>query len=268
MKESLKALLKRIGLYDLAQRYYYMYQHYSPERLRLQFRYRFSGAPDGHPVPPPRMVHKIIARGWAEQYWNMGSDQAEEIITILRDHDIDPDSFEHILDFGCGCGRVLRHFSRLTNARLNGSDYNPKLIRWCQKKLPLAEFYNNGSKPPLPYEDESFDFIYLISVLTHMGAELQKQWMAELQRVTKPGGYIFFTTHGDRFLSFFDEDQQRRFEANEIVLIEKDAEGTNHFGSFQSRQNVENHLLDGFELVAFVRGEEELKQDTYIVKKL
>ena len=244
-----------------------MYQHFSHERLRLQFRYRLFGAPDGHPVPPPRMVHKIIARGWAEQYWNMGADQAQEIVDTLGKYDVDPLSFEHILDFGCGCGRVLRHFASLTKARLSGSDYNAKLVRWCKRKLPLADFNINGLQPPLQYKDETFDFIYLISVLTHMGGNLQKQWITELRRILRPGGYMFFTTHGDQFISFLNEQQQQQLDAGEVVVIEKDKEGTNHFGSFQSHRNVEKELLDGFELIAFVRGEKELRQDTYIVKK-
>jgi SAM-dependent methyltransferase len=268
MKEFIKKVLKLLGLYGFATRYYHMYQHFSTERLRLQFRYRFHGAPDGYPVPPPRMVHKIIARGWAEQYWSMGKEEAQEIIDILRRNDIDMSRFSAILDFGCGCGRLIRHFLPHTDAKLYGSDYNTRLIKWCSRKLTFGEFRKNQLAPPLRYADESFDFIYLISVFTHLGADLQRAWIDELRRILRPGGYILFTTHGDRFFSFFNEKQVERFRAGELVVIEEDAEGTNHYGSFASTEYVKKHLLSEFELVEFIRGKAELDQDTYLVRKL
>jgi cyclopropane fatty-acyl-phospholipid synthase-like methyltransferase len=33
-----------------------------------------------------------------------------------------------ILDFGCGCGRVIRHRREATGASLHGTDYNPHLV--------------------------------------------------------------------------------------------------------------------------------------------
>jgi SAM-dependent methyltransferase len=268
MKEFIKKALRALGLYSFATRYYHMYQHFSTERLRLQFHYRFHGAPDGYPVPPPRMVHKIIARGWAEQYWIMGKEETEEIIDILKSNDIDPSGLSAILDFGCGCGRLIRHFLPHTGAKLYGSDYNAKLVKWCARKLKFGEFGVNKLAPPLQYEDEFFDFIYLISVFTHLGPELQRTWIDELRRILRSGGYLLFTTHGDRFFSFFNDEQLESFRAGEFVIIEEDSEGTNHYGSFESTEYVKKHLLKGFELVDFIRGKADLDQDTYLVRKL
>jgi len=267
VKKALKAFLKTVGLYDFALRWYHMAIHFSWRRLALQFKYRFSGAPDGYPVPPPRLVHKIIARGWAEQYWQMGKDEAERIVTLLHEKDVHPAQFERILDFGCGSGRVIRHFQSHSQAELFGSDYNPRLISWCQQKLKFGSFGLNQLEPPLDYPDDHFDFIYLISVFTHLSGPLQKRWLAELLRITKPGGHILFTTHGNPFLSLLDEEQAARYNNDELVIVDADAEGTNHYGSFQNRANVEQALLNDCSLIAFREGAAPLEQDKYLVRK-
>ena len=43
-----------------------------------------------------------------------------------------------ILDFGCGAGRVLRHWKSLEGPALHGTDYNPELVAWCAASLPFA----------------------------------------------------------------------------------------------------------------------------------
>lgn len=267
MNATLKKLLKGAGLYDFAARSYHMYQHFTWERLKLQFIYRLKGAPDGYPVPPPRLVHKIIARGWAEQYWNLGIEDSQRLLDVLSENKVDLKPMKTILDFGCGCGRVIRHFLPVTEAQLHGCDYNKSLIRWCQKKLTFGRFYVNSLRPPLEYEDEQFDLIYLRSVFTHLDQELQRQWMQELLRISRPGGYIMFTAHGRPFLSFLSEEQRKRFEADELVTFEDDKPGSNHFASFQSVGNVRGNLLEGCTLVDHSEGPGELQHDVYLLRK-
>ena len=72
-----------------------------------------------------------------------------------------------ILDFGCGCGRVVRWWRDLP-AEIHGSDFNPTLVRWCRENLPFGVFEVNRPEPPLPYPDDSFDLVYALSVLTHL----------------------------------------------------------------------------------------------------
>jgi len=42
--------------------------------------------------------------------------------------------------------------------------------------------------PPMSYEDNMFDFVYSISIFTHLPEDMQFAWLQELQRITKPGG--------------------------------------------------------------------------------
>src|SRR5262249_62356392 len=109
---------------------------------------------------------------------------------------LSPKQFRSSPDWACGCGRVVRHLAKRFDSKVHGCDYNPQLIRWCQRALPCAEFEVSGLTPPLPYADASFDFVYAISVLTHIPTELQVPWMVELRRVLRPGGHALLSVHG------------------------------------------------------------------------
>jgi SAM-dependent methyltransferase len=267
MKERLKKVLKKLNLYERISCWRHMLLQAKPSYVAKQFRYRLRGAPDGYPVPPALLVFRIIARGWAEQYYTMGRDAASEIVERLESNAIDPGGFANILDFGCGCGRLIRHFKHSTDAKLFGADYDRDLIRWCRRKLPFGEFITNDLEPPLAFEDGQFDFVYMISVFTHLSGELQRRWMIELRRVIQPGGILYFTTHGRPFFEFLSEDQKKRFENGEVVTIEKGEEGSNHYGSFESLDFVRGNLMEGFDLAAFSEGKERLVQDSYILRR-
>ena len=109
-----------------------------------------------------------------------------------------------VLDFGVGCGRVLRPLvelcrnTALTGAPIAwwGSDIDDEAITWCQKLLgPIGEFTVNNPMPPLPFDNQFFDFIYAISIFTHLPEEMQLEWMGEFRRVMKVGATALFSTH-------------------------------------------------------------------------
>ena len=64
-----------------------------------------------------------------------------------------------MLDFGCGCGRVMRWWKDLESTRLHGTDYNPYLVAWCRQNLPFAEFSVNGLEAGLDLPDGHFDLV-------------------------------------------------------------------------------------------------------------
>jgi SAM-dependent methyltransferase len=59
------------------------------------------------------------------------------------------------------------------------------------------------SEPPLKEENDSFDLIYAISVLTHLNETHQDLWLAEWKRLLKPGGVLIATFRSEEFLKQF-----------------------------------------------------------------
>ena len=83
---------------------------------------------------------------------------------------------------------------------IHGCDYNPSLVGWCNANLEFAEVRANRLSPPLPYPNEHFDLLYALSIFTHLTTELAERWLAEMHRVIRPGGMLWFTTHGESLI--------------------------------------------------------------------
>ena len=81
----------------------------------------------------------------------------------------------------------MRHLvDELPGSEIAGTDYNPDTIAWCRANIAGIRFELNGLAPPLAFDDAQFDFVYGISVLTHLSEAMQFAWFDELHRVTKP----------------------------------------------------------------------------------
>lgn len=108
---------------------------------------------------------------------------------------------KRVLDWGCGCGRIARHWAQyLPYIDLHGCDIDEIGIQWCQHNLPFGSFSVSGTAPPLPYPDGYFDIVYGVSVLTHLTLSLQYAWMQEIWRLLKPDGVAVLTTMGPSLL--------------------------------------------------------------------
>ncbi len=269
MKKTIKSILQKVGLLSIGQRVYFNLKVATPHVLAEEIRLRASPASDGMPVPPPNLIFDIIACRWAAIYLESGKLIVEKMIAQLDKAGIDPQSLKSVLDFGCGCGRLIRQVAQHTSAKMHGSDYNPKLVEWCTDNLPIATFQVNKLSPPLQYADNSFDFVYARSVLTHLPEELMHTWMSDLNRVLQPGGHLYFTMHGTRLAPGLSADELHRFNNDELVTTYSDFAGENLCATYATRTYVEDNLMEGFELVYFEPGmaDQHLRQDVYIVRK-
>ena len=119
---------------------------------------------------------------------------------MLKSIGRDLSGFNNILDFGCGCGRIIRALRcHLPTHHLYGTDIDSEAIEWLKNNYNyVAEFSLSSHTPPMPYKDNMFDFIYSISVFTHLPEDMQFAWLEELRRVEEPGGYLILTTHGEK----------------------------------------------------------------------
>ena len=154
-------------------------------RVRIafyNFGYRVYPTHDGIPLPPPKLVNMVIGTRELAWYQLGGLFMHQAIVTFLQRNGISIESSPTILEFGCGCGRILRWWRGLSDrCEIWGCDYNPKLVAWCRTHLSsVARFKVNGPDPPLDFPDEKFAFIYSYSVFTHFSADRQKPWMQEL----------------------------------------------------------------------------------------
>jgi SAM-dependent methyltransferase len=149
------------------------------------------------PLPPATLRFRVHGDLDPASFLETGRQCSRDIKDALARVGKSLTSFEHVLDFGCGCGRTLlwlRDDARLT--RFYGADIDVDAIGWCRRYIDFATFEINKPFPPLVYRNESFDLIYLVSVFTHLSENHQIQWLQELRRVTRPGGYVLVSVRG------------------------------------------------------------------------
>lgn len=206
-------------------------------------------APDGLPLPPARL--RVTVAGTADPEWFLesGLRTHEIVVDTLARHGLDVEvGTSRILDYGCGCGRVTRYWARFVGAEVQGTDYNPSLVRWCADNLPFG-FSANELEPPLPLPDDGFDAVYGISVLTHLPERLGLDWLAELRRVVRPGGLLLLTTHGDHYRERLTTAERTDYEAGRLVVRWGTAAGTNLCTTFHSPAYIARTLAQDLELL-------------------
>ena len=134
--------------------------------------------------------------GAEDAYRQNGRDNRDTIIRLLPgDWSFDG---KRVLEFGCGAGRVLSAFAdEAGRAEFHGCDVDAESVRWAQEHLvPPFHVFSNAGEPALPFEDDSLDLIYAISVFSHL-ADGWSEWLAELHRCLSPDGYLMVTLLGE-----------------------------------------------------------------------
>lgn len=157
---------------------------------------------DELPVPPAALRVRVGQWPDPDHFLGVGRKLLWDVKRLLSLVHRELDDFRRVLDFGCGCGRVLRHFRPpAAGGVLHGTDIDAESIEWCRAHLgSFATFERNGDRPPLRYPDEFFDLVYAISVFSHLPQDLQSAWLAEIRRVLRPGGLFIGSVHGEALL--------------------------------------------------------------------
>lgn len=151
------------------------------------------------PYPGDELVHRVTNGTNRELFLKSGKMSVDDVEAMLAVVGRTLDSFPRILDFGTGCGRVVMWLEELARTcELHGVDIDERAIRWASENIPFATFSVSSPLPPLDYPDESFDLVMTQSVFTHIDEDYQDQWLAELRRVTKRGGHVLASVHGEQ----------------------------------------------------------------------
>lgn len=237
-----------------------------PQNMAIRVGIRLKGQP---PLPPPHLIFLVTGSESPRWFLDSGRTASDAIRTLLAKHDLRIEQFGAVLDFGCGVGRIMRNWSSTRGPAFHGTDYNPQLIEWCREHLKFAQFDVNTLSGKLPYADATFDFIYVYSVFTHLNEELQFFWIGELSRILKPGGYIYFTTHGDYYLHTLTPAEREQFQSGQPVIREQQESGSNYCAVFHPQRYVHETIARGFEVIDFVPGSDKgsSAHDVHLIRK-
>lgn len=152
------------------------------------------------PLPPDELMVAVAGHARHADFERSRLAGPGQLLNDLTAAGIEISAIKDALDFGCGCGRFLAGWLiRGASFRPHGCDYNPLLVRWCNENLPGVEVKQNSLGEPLPFETDSFNLVYLLSVFTHLDVPEQKRLVGEFRRVLRPGGCLYLTFHGEHF---------------------------------------------------------------------
>ena len=134
-----------------------------------------------------------------ERYWNNKNSELEDFrykwsaIKKL----IPKQAGTKLLDFGCGKGKISTEILKLNSKiELTGSDISKIAVKTAKKQVPQGKFILTQEDKPLPFKDNSFDFILAADVIEHIyDIDLI---FSELARILKPSGKILISVpyHG------------------------------------------------------------------------
>lgn len=97
------------------------------------------------------------------------------------------------LDLGCGNGR-LYGFALQQDLTYTGVDNSEELVKIAKKYCTEGRVMY-GDVLALPFRDQEFDFVASVAVVHHLpGRQAHEQFMREVSRVLRPGGFFFLTT--------------------------------------------------------------------------
>jgi SAM-dependent methyltransferase len=145
--------------------------------------------------------------GYSSRETDRLADQAHTLTEILH-HDTRFPPGSHILEAGCGTGSQTIIISRQNpECIIHSMDISPSSLQIARERINAFSdisgtniVFQEGDIHALPFEDQTFDHVFICFVLEHLASPLDA--LIEQRRVLKPGGTLT-VIEGDHGSVFF-----------------------------------------------------------------
>lgn len=220
-------------------------------------------------LPPLELRRRVNGLRDLYSFLAAGTICADDIVRAVSAVGRDPNSFNSVLDFGCGCGRtIVRMPERLPNATLTGTDVDREAIAWCREHLPMARFDLNEPLPPLDYPESAFDLVYVVSLFSHFDEASEEAWLGELARVTSTGGLVVASVHGEYCWEDYGEELVRQVREHGFGYVFSDPGGSPSFQtSYHSEAYVRERFGRHFTVLEYIPRGLNRHQDVVVLEK-
>lgn len=267
LKNYFSSFLRKIRLLYFADFFSFLLNKRKNKSRNLKFKKDNPNVP----LPPDYLIYESFQIDY-NKYYTDSIETAKWLSKHFNNYiDLQQGGFK-ILDWGCGPGRIIRHLPNIIGLQNEylGTDYNEKTIEWCKSNLANITFNLNTLEAKLPYEGESIDVIYGISIFTHLSEELQFQWIKELTRILKPNGVLFLTTQGDAFKVKLTDKELKIYNTGKVVIRGNVKEGHRTYSAFHPKPFVKK-LFKHLKILEHIENQniknQNPQQDIWILSK-
>ena len=131
-----------------------------------------------------------------QTYFSGGEADARRLIALFEQFGVLGGN-RRILEFASGYGRVTRHLKRrLADNVYIASDIHPAACALINGQIGVPAMLSSAAPSGLALPGGQ-DFVFALSLFSHLPHSTQGAWLAELYRLLAPGGYLLITTHGE-----------------------------------------------------------------------
>lgn len=160
-------------------------------------------------------------------YWNS---PAPEVFYLAENWK--SKNFKSILDVGCGWGRnaifLAKHGFKLDGFDLSKTSVDTTIEKAKEQGIDFSNFVV-ADMLKFPYNDNTFDALLAMNVISHTDKEGFLKILNEIKRVLKPGGEAYFTL-GSKESYWFNNPVCTYVDENTRIRIEDGPEnGIPHF---------------------------------------
>jgi SAM-dependent methyltransferase len=145
-------------------------------------------------------LHAMLSRD-DEHWWYRGR---RKVLNAELDRlPLEPEA--RLLDAGCGSGRTLDELARY--GRVSGVDLSPDAVETARRRG--HDDVRVARVEELPFADATFDVVTCLDVVEHTPDD--RAALAELRRVTRPGGLLLVTVPAYQALWSWHDEVHRHF---------------------------------------------------------
>lgn len=214
----------------------------------------FGALRSGDISPLPDLMYRVAHTRKAYQFIGSGVVNLFEMLPVLLPHLGKAE--QHLLDWGCGSGRLARHLIRDPRfASYTGCDIDAEGVEWCRRHLGGGRFLCIPAYPPVALPERAFTAVIGYSVMSHLERDLQLRWLAELHRLTAPGAVMALTVHGEAAAARNGLAERLSDEGIIDEIQDSTLDGIAPDGyyrtTFQSRAYTERHWGAHFEILDY-----------------
>ena len=143
---------------------------------------------------------------------------------VLAELDLEDPASSHLLDMGCGRGRIAHHLATLTGGQVSGYNIDPDQVengdRLGGQRCGMSDrlhFKVGNHHDPLAYESESFDGCFSFQAVWPFFKKEELDLHArEMYRVLKPGARYACSEY--LLTPFFDWDDEEHVALHRLFL--------------------------------------------------